>query len=98
MCCTCSTHSPHYGPRGHQTLTCHSGYGAHGHVMHGTHAHYCMGHGHPAPMAHTGCCRPSSADRQAWLERRLEALREQAKAVEEQIAALAQEGPEETEE
>jgi hypothetical protein len=49
-------------------------------------------------VAHTGCCKPTQADKRAWLERRLEALQQETKAVEDRLTALGQEEPEEAQE
>ena len=81
LCCSRSMHSAHCGAPVHAAHGCHpSG-----------HAHHCAGHGPTVHVAHHGCCSPTQKDTLAWLERRLEGLRREAKAVEERIAALQQE-------
>jgi hypothetical protein len=76
----CSGHEGHHSH--HQGGSC--GCGEHV-THHGTSCH-CEGHARPGPSLWT------KTEKIAWLEEYLEGLRGEAKAVEERIAALSEEG------
>jgi hypothetical protein len=78
MCCSRSMHSAHCATPGHMAHGCHAP----------VHVHGCTGHRPAAYVAHHGCCSPGQEGKLAWLERRLEGLQQETKAVKERIAAL----------
>ena len=78
MCCSHALHAAHCGGPAHTAHRCHPSGSTRG----------CAGHRPAAHVMHHGCCSQSQEDKLAWLEHRLQGLKREATAVEEQIAAL----------